>query len=102
MKGRALALFLLTYLSLDVGNPFMPGAVTFVEGRIAVVDASRPSGLDLPMPVVSDDASAPLDEPVLDRHALGSAGAAPVPLPWIPPRRPGLSSAELAPGPDDD
>jgi hypothetical protein len=102
MTGRALALFLLTYLSLDVGNPFMPGAVTFVEGRMAVVDASRPSGLDLPMPVVSDHAGAPLDEPVLDRRPLGTTGAPSLPRPWIPPRHPDMRGVDLTSGPDDD
>jgi hypothetical protein len=50
MKGRALALFVLVYLSLDVGNPFMPGAVTFVHGHLEVLDAGRPPGIDLPLP----------------------------------------------------
>jgi hypothetical protein len=50
MKRRSLALFLLAYLSLDVGNPFMPGAVTFVHGHLEVIDAGRPPGIDLPVP----------------------------------------------------
>jgi hypothetical protein len=49
MKGRTLALFLLMYLALDLANPFMPGAVTFVDGRIEVIDAGRPADLDLPI-----------------------------------------------------
>jgi hypothetical protein len=48
MKGRALVLSLLLYLSLDLGNPLMPGAVTFVDGSLRVVDAGRPAAIDLP------------------------------------------------------
>jgi hypothetical protein len=49
MKGRTLALCLLVYLALDLANPFMPGAVTFVDGRIEVIDAGRPADIDLPI-----------------------------------------------------
>jgi hypothetical protein len=56
MKGRALVLSLLVYLSLDLANPLMPGAVTFVDGSLRVVDAGRPVAVDLPAPAVSLEA----------------------------------------------
>lgn len=49
MTGRTLALFLLVYLALDLANPFMPGAVTFVDGQLQVIDAGRPADIDLPI-----------------------------------------------------
>jgi hypothetical protein len=56
MKGRALVLSLLVYLSLDLANPLMPGAVAFVDGSLRVVDAGRPVAVDLPAPAVSLEA----------------------------------------------
>jgi hypothetical protein len=77
MQGRYLALSLLLYLSLDVGNPFMPGAVTFVEGSLEVVDAGRPARADLPMPPVAANAGTPREEPTLGRPAPAVAGSRP-------------------------
>jgi len=47
MAASRLALFLLVYVSLDVANPLMPGAVQFVHGSVEVVqaDRARPEGL---------------------------------------------------------
>jgi hypothetical protein len=53
MKGRALVLSLLVYLSLDLANPLMPGAVAFVDGSLRVVDAGRVLAVDLPAPAIS-------------------------------------------------
>ncbi len=96
MKGRTLALFLLVYLTLDLANPFMPGAVTFVDGRLEVIDAGRPPGTELPIRDVARGAT-PHGEPTL---------AQPSPRPavtgenlrrwWIPPRR----AVSIAPNPD--
>lgn len=102
MKGRSLALFFLLYLSLDVANPFMPGAVTFVDGAVAVVDAGRPSGLDLPMPALATHTGGPRDEPPLIRTAA-TAAVAPRPQPtWVRPRY-ALTAAgsDQAPSPED-
>lgn len=66
MKGRTLALFLFVYLTLDLANPFMPGAVTFVEGRLEVIDAGRPPGTHLPILNVAGQ-GAPGGGPVLAR-----------------------------------
>ena len=41
MKGRALVLSLLVYLSLDLANPLMPGAVTFVDGSLRIPGAQE-------------------------------------------------------------
>lgn len=41
MAARRLALLLLLYVSLDVANPLMPGAVQFVDGSVEVVQADR-------------------------------------------------------------
>ena len=84
MKGRALVLSLLVYLSLDLANPLMPGAVTFVDGSLRIVDAGRPVAVDLPAPAVSLDAGP---------SPVAPAPARPVPCPtagarghrwWIP------------------
>lgn len=50
MAARRLALLLLLYVSLDVANPLMPGAVQFVDGSVEVVqaDRARPEGLAAP------------------------------------------------------
>jgi hypothetical protein len=56
MKGRALVLCLLVYLSLDLANPLMPGAVTFVDGSLRVVDAGRSVAVDLSAPAGSLEA----------------------------------------------
>lgn len=50
MAARRLALLLLLYVSLDVANPLMPGAVQFVDGSVEVVqgDRARPGSLCAP------------------------------------------------------
>ena len=84
MKGRALVLSLLVYLSLDLANPLMPGAVTFVDGSLRIVDAGRPVAVDLPAPAVSLEAC---------QSPVAPAPARPLPCPtsgarghrwWIP------------------
>lgn len=106
MKGRRLALLLLVYLALDLGNPLMPGVVHFVGGRLDVVEAGRPRGADVPAPAVAVRAAplwtGPERSPVSPR--LGALVAPPrpwLPRPWIPVRRALPSAAHPAVSPDD-
>ena len=102
MKGWTLALFLLVYLSLDVTNPFMPGAVTFVEGRLEVIDAGRPAGIDLPVLDRAGVAGPSRAEPVLARPSSRPATAGErLRRWWIPGRRAFSLVAEPAPSSDD-
>ena len=100
MKGRTLVLFLLAYLSLDLGNPFMPGAVSLVDGQLEVIDAGRPVGIHLP---VLDGAGLSRGEPTVARPA-----ARPSPAGerrrrwWIPAGRVFSITPAPAPSPDDD
>ena len=50
MATRRLALLLLLYVSFDLANPLMPGAVQFVDGSVEEVqaDRARPEGLAAP------------------------------------------------------
>lgn len=41
MSARRFSLLLLLYVSLDVANPLMPGAVQFVDGSVEMVQADR-------------------------------------------------------------
>jgi hypothetical protein len=97
MKGRTLALFLLVYVTLDLTNPFMPGAVTFVDGRLEVIDASRPAGIDLPVQVGAGVARPAGGEPALARPSARPATAAERSRRWRIPARRGFS---IAPEPD--
>jgi hypothetical protein len=101
MKGRSLALLFLVYLSLDVANPFMPGAVTFFEGSLEVVDAGRPARSDLPMPCPAAHPGAPSDERVLSPRSAGVAEAAPRRRRWMPVRRSVVPASDAAPTSDD-
>jgi len=96
MKGRTLALFLLVYLSLDVANPFMPGAVTFVDGRLEVIDAGRPARTDLPVLNGPSAARPSRGEPALTRPPARLAPTGERPPRWRIPARRGLA---LAPEP---
>ena len=98
MKGRSLALFLLVYLSLDLGNPFMPGAVTFVDGELQVVDAGRPAGLDLPIPAAAHAVASQPEDP--SPASPGVAAGPPRPR-WIPAPRAPAGAADPVPAPDD-
>lgn len=101
MKGWTLALFLLVYLTLDMANPFMPGAVTFVDGRLEVIDAGRPPGTELPIRDIAGQAA--------PRGGLALARSSSRPVAagehlrrwWIPPRRPFSIAPEPAPSSDD-
>lgn len=100
MKGRTLALFLLVYLTLDLANPFMPGVVAFVDGRLEVIDAGRPAGTDLPIRDVAGEA-APPGEPALARPSSRQAAAGEhLRRWWVPPRR--VISIAPEPGPPSD
>jgi hypothetical protein len=101
MKGRPLALLLLVYLALDLGNPFMPGAVHFVNGHLEVVDVGRPPGNDVPMPAVVVGAAPPWTGPVPSRILSRVAAVGDHPRPWMPARRSFSSAAEPAPSSDD-
>jgi hypothetical protein len=88
MKGRLLALLLLVYLTLDVGNPFMPGAVQFVDGHLEVVDAGRPARSDLPMPAGVDAAMGHRAEPPPARTRASFSALADRPRRWwVPAKR---------------
>ncbi len=100
MKGRSLALLLLVYLALDLGNPFMPGAVHFVDGRLEVVDVGRPPGHDAPMPAVVVGAAPPWTGPVPSRIPSSLTPVGDRLRPWIPARHALPSAADPAPSPD--
>lgn len=93
MKGRTLVLFLLVYLTLDLANPFMPGAVTFVDGRLEVIDAGRPAGIDLPVQDGAGVASPAGGEPALARPSSRPAAAGERWRRWWIPARRGFSIA---------
>lgn len=102
MKGRTLALFLLVYLTLDLANPFMPGAVTFVDGCLQVIDAGRPAGIDLPILDDAGTAGAWRGEPALARPSARPPTAGErLRHWWIPPRRALSIAPESALGADD-
>jgi hypothetical protein len=101
MKGRLLALLLLVYLPLDLGNPFMPGAVQFVDGHLEVVDAGRPARSDLPMPAGIDAALGHRTEPVPARPRASFSPLADRSRRWWVPTKRALSAAP-APAPSDD
>jgi len=102
MKGRTLALFLLVYLGLDLANPFMPGAVTFVDGRLEVIDAGRPAGIDLPLHDSTGAAAPPRGAPVLARPSSRPAPAGERLRRWrIPASRVFAVAPEAAPSSDD-
>ena len=50
MSARRFSLLLLLYVSLDLANPLMPGAVQFVDGSVEMVqaDRARPEGVSAP------------------------------------------------------
>jgi len=101
MKGRPQALLLLVYLTLDLGNPFMPGAVQFVDGHLEVVDAGRPARSDLPMPAGVDAALGHRAKPEPARtRARFSALADRSRRWWVPTKR--ALSAAPAPAASDD
>lgn len=102
MKGRSLVLFLLVYLTLDVANPFLPGAVTFVDGRLEVIDAGRPPGHELPMPDGASEAAAPHREPAVVRPSSPPAAPGARLRRWrIPARRASSTMPEPAPSSED-
>lgn len=97
MKGRTLVLFLFVYLTLDLTNPFMPGAVTFVDGRLEVIDAGRPARIDLPVEDGTGVASPAGGEPALARPSSCRVTAAERWRRWQIPAGRGCS---IAPEPD--
>lgn len=101
MKGHPLALLLFLYLTLDLSNPFMPGAVQFVDGRLDVVDAGRPPGNDVPMPAVVVGAAPAWTGLVRSRLLPRLTAVGDRLRPWIPARRAFPSTADPAPSPDD-
>jgi hypothetical protein len=72
---------MLAYLTLDLSNPLMPGALYFVDGRLEVVDAGRPSAVQAPTSTVMEEAAPAWTAPVQTR-------VAPRPVPDGEPRRP--------------
>jgi hypothetical protein len=93
MKGRLLALLLLVYLTLDLGNPFMLGVVQFVDGHLEVVDAGRPARSDLPMPARVDAAVGHRAEAAPARTRVRFAALADRPRRWWVPAKQALSDA---------
>ena len=81
-----LALLVAAYLSLDVANPMMPGALTFgVEESVEARQADRSRGQDLDVARLGTPQPAHLDPPgrTLTRHrlpgpAMPRAGRVPV------------------------
>jgi len=101
MKGRSLALLLLLYLALDLGNPFMPGAVQFVDGRLAVVDAGRPPGNDAPLPAVVVGSASRWTGPVLAPTRPRLVAVGDHTKPWGVVRRTPPSATDPTPAADD-
>ena len=101
MKGRLLALLLLVYLTLDLGNPFMPGAVQLVDGHLEVVDAGQPARSDLPIPAGIDAAMDHRAEPAPAGTRARLSALAERPGRWWVPARRALSDAP-APASTDD
>jgi len=102
MKGRLLALLVLVYLTLDLGNPFMPGAVQIVDGYLEVVDAGRPAPSDLPMPARVEAPTCRCAEAELARTRASFSALADRPRRWgVPATRP-LSDAPVPASSSDD
>jgi len=102
MKGRHLALLLLVYLTLDLGNPFMPGAVQFMDGHLEVVDAGRPARSDLPLPAGVDAAMGHRTEPAPSRTRASFSAFADRPRRWWVPAKRALSDAPAPASASDD
>jgi hypothetical protein len=102
MKGRLLALLVLVYLTFDLGNPFMPGAVQFVDGYLEVVDAGRPARSDLPMPERVDAATSHRAEPAPVRTRASFSALADRPRRWGVPANRTLSDAPAPASSSDD
>ena len=102
MKGRLLALLVLVYLTLDLGNPFMPGAVQFVDGCLEVVDAGRPARSDLPMPTRVDAAVGHRPEPAPAQTRASFSALADRPRRWGVPANRTLSEAPAPASSSDD
>jgi hypothetical protein len=101
MRGRALALLLLLYLTLDLTNPLMPGAVYFDDGRLDVMDVRRPPADDVPAPAPVVRAT-PLPTGLVRLPVPPRLSAvADHPRPWTPARRALPSAPDPAPSPDD-
>lgn len=102
MKGRSLALLVVIYLTLDLGNPFMPGAAQFVDGSLEVVDAGRPARSDLPMPARVDAATGHRAEPAPARTRASFSALADRPRRWRVPATRTLSDAPAPASAADD
>ncbi len=101
MKGRLLALLLLVYLTLDLGNPFMPGAVQCGGGPRGGVGAGRPARSDLPMPAGVDAPMGHRAEPVPARTRASFSALADRSRRWWVPAKRALPAAP-APASSDD
>lgn len=101
MKGRFLALLLLVYVSLDLGNPLMPGALHFVDGRLEIVDAGRPPAAQPPTPATPGEAAPSWTALVQIRVPSHRVTVDERPPLWVPIRRLVRSGANAAPSPDD-
>jgi hypothetical protein len=53
MRFRCLTLLILVYLTLDVANPMMPGAVQLVEGSIEMVAGCQARTAEDPAPIIT-------------------------------------------------
>jgi hypothetical protein len=102
MKGRSLALLVVIYLTLDLGNPFMPGAAQFVDGSLEVVDAGRPARSDLPMPARVDAATGHRAEPAPARTRASFSALADRPRRWGVPANRTLSDTPAPASAADD
>lgn len=102
MKGRLLALLLLVYLTLDLGNPFMPGAVQFIDGHLEVVDAGRPARSDLPLPAGVEAAMGHRTEPAPSRIRASFSAFGDRPRRWWVPAKRALPDAPALASSSDD
>ncbi len=57
---RVVVLLLLLYVSLDLANPLMPGALHFVDGSVEAVEADRARPGDMWAPAPTAEVPAPV------------------------------------------
>jgi hypothetical protein len=89
MRWR-LPLLVLVYITLDFGNPLMPGAVRFESGRIDAVQADRGARTD------DSIVPAPAPRPVAAPAAV-QARARPAPVASMPTRSPRRLARRVSP-----
>lgn len=101
---RRLLLLFAVYVTLDVANPLMPGAVRFEEGAIRAVQADRPSRPLLPVvPAVRTGQPLRPAAPLAEVTPATPSFARPIPAaPSRLVRRVGPSRRDAPPPPAED